>query len=165
VAKELVRTHGMEKPVTSTTRPRRTGESEHEYHFMSEQDFLRECAAGKYLETTVYSGHHFGTRACEIDRVTQKGGIAVLPIDICGALSIKNRYRSRALMVFLKRRREDVIYDIVQREMADRDKTCRILSLDDEYRNEELCDLTVDANRAPDAIAAEIACALGKAVR
>ena len=162
VAKMLVREHGMKKPVTSTTRPRRAGESDGEYHFLTEAQFLRESAAGKYLETTVYSGHHFGTCPGEIDRVTDAGGIAVLPIDICGALSLKNRYRSRALLVFLKRRREDVIFDIVQREMDNKDKTCRILSLDSEYRNEELCDLCVDANRAPDEIARAIAVAVGK---
>ena len=162
VAKALVQTYGMTKPVTSTTRPRRAGEGDGEYHFLSEEEFLADCAAGKYLETTVYSGHHFGTCAAAIDCVTDKGGVAVLPIDICGALSLKNRYRSRALLVFLKRRREDVIFDIVRREMDDKDKTCRILSLDNEYRNEELCDLSVDANCAPCEIAEAIASAVGK---
>lgn len=162
VAKALVREHGVKKPVTTTTRPRRAGESDGEYRFVSEAQFLCESAAGKYLETTVYSGHHFGTCAEEIDRVTNGGGIAVLPIDICGALSLKNRYRSGALLVFLKRRREDVIFDIVRRDMDDKDKTCRILSLDNEYRNEELCDLCVDANRMPSEIADTITAALAR---
>jgi guanylate kinase len=162
VAKTLVREHGMAKPVTSTTRPRRAGEGDEEYHFLTEEEFLAECEAGKYLETTVYSGHHFGTCAEAIDRIVDAGGVAVLPIDICGALSLKNRYRSRAMLVFLKRRREDVIFDIVKREMDVRDKTCRILSLDNEYRNEELCDLCVDANRMPHEIADTITAALGR---
>ncbi len=162
VAKTLVQSYGMAKPMTSTTRPRREGESDEEYRFLTEAEFLREMEAGKYLETTVYSGHHFGTKACEIDRVIDKGGVAVIPIDICGALSLKNRYRSRALLVFLDRRRADVIYDIVQREMDPKDMTCRILSLDDEYRNEELCDLTVNADCSPAEVAEEIAKAVGK---
>ena len=157
VAKHLVRSYGMRKPVTSTTRPRRKDEGDGEYRFLSESEFLAEQAQGKYLETTVYSGHHFGTCAEEIDCVSDVGEIAVLPIDICGALSLKNRYRSKALLVFLKRRRADVIFDIVGRDMADTDKTCRILSLDNEYRNEELCDLCIDANRAPCEIADAIA--------
>lgn len=161
-AKALVQTHGMTKPVTSTTRPRRAGEGDAEYHFLTEEEFLAECEAGKYLETTVYSGYHFGTCAEAIDRIVDAGGVAVLPIDICGALSLKNRYRSRALLVFLKRHREDVIFDIVKREMDERDKTCRILSLDNEYRNEELCDLCIDANRTPREIADAIAAAIAK---
>ena len=161
-AKALVQTYGMTKPVTSTTRPRRAGEGDAEYHFLTEEEFLAECEAGKYLETTVYSGYHFGTCAEAIDRIVDAGGVAVLPIDICGALSLKNRYRSRALLVFLKRHREDVIFDIVKREMDERDKTCRILSLDNEYRNEELCDLCIDANRTPREIADAIAAAIAK---
>lgn len=157
VAKCLVRQHGFCKPVTATTRPRREGEGAGDYRFLDEAQFLRELSAGEYLETTVYSGHHFGTRAAEIDCVCDAGRIAVLPIDICGALSLKNRYRSKALLVFMDRRRADVILDIVGREMAPHDKACRILSLDDEYRNEELCDCTVNANRTPAEVAAEIA--------
>jgi guanylate kinase len=162
VAKCLVQSHGMVKPVTSTTRPPRAGEGACDYHFLTEKEFLAENAAGKYLETTVYSGHHFGTCAEAIDRIVDAGGVAVLPIDICGALSLKNRYRSRAMLVFLKRRREDVIFDIVKRDMDVRDKTCRILSLDNEYRNEELCDLCVDANRMPSEIADTITAALAR---
>ena len=152
----------MAKPVTSTTRPRREGEGAADYRFLSMPEFLSENAAGKYLETTVYGGCYYGTSAEEIDRVTERGGIAVLPIDICGALSLKNRYRSRALLVFLDRRRADVVYEIISRTMDVRDKTARILSLDAEYRNEELCDLTVNANRDPAEVAAEIAAAVGR---
>ncbi len=157
VAKCLVRTHGMKKPITSTTRPPREGEGACDYHFLSEKEFLAENAAGKYLETTVYSGHYFGTCASEIDGIVARGEVAVLPIDICGALSLKNRYRSKAVLVFMDRHRADVIYDIITRPLPERDKTCRILSLDDEYRNEELCDLTLDANRASEQIAAHLA--------
>ena len=84
------------------------------------------------------------------------GGVAVLPIDICGALSLKNRYRQKALTVFLKRRRADVIFDIVSRSLDARDKTCRILSLDDEYRNEELCDLAKEADQGAAVLATQL---------
>ena len=160
IASSLVREHGMQKPISTTTRPRREGESEADYRFLSEEAFLAEAEAGAFLETTVYSGYHFGTTASELDRIVDAGKCAVLPIDICGALTLKNRYRSRAILVFVRRRREQVILEIVSRALAPRDKTCRILSLDDEYRNEELCDLTVSADgsavAAAQAITAEM---------
>lgn len=162
VARHLVRAHGMTKPITATTRPPYAGEGKCDYCFLTEAQFLAEQEIGGYLETTVYGGYHYGTRASEIDSVIGRGGVAVLPIDICGALSLKNRYRSGALLVFLDRRRADVILDIVGRNLDARDKTCRILSLDDEYRNEELCDVSVDANRDVEAIACEIAVILNK---
>ena len=157
VAHALAADHGMVKPMTATTRPRRTGESADEYRFLDEPTFLAEAARGAFLETTVYSGYHFGTTATDMDAIVQAGRIAVLPIDICGALSVKNRYRSRALLVFLNRRPENVILDIVSRELDARDKTRRILSLTDEYRNEELCDVSMSADRPADAVAAAVA--------
>ena len=163
VAECLVRDYGVRKPITATTRARRTDESEGDYHFLSEREFLREAAKGAFLETTVYSGAHFGTSKAELDGILAPGGYAVIPIDICGALTLKNRYRTKAMLVFLRRRRADVILEIVSRPLEPRDKTCRILSLDDEYRNEELCDLTVSANGTADEVAAEIAAACGLA--
>ena len=160
VAAGLVQRYGMRKPITATTRPRRTGETDADYRFLDEKSFLAEAERGAFLETTVYSGHHFGTTAAELDRIVESGEIAVIPIDICGALTLKNRYRSRAILIFLRRRRENVILDIVSRTLAPRDKTCRILSLDDEYRNEELCDLTVNADGGATAAATVIASCL-----
>ena len=60
------------------------------------------------------------------------------------------------MTVFMDRSRYAVIQDIVCRDLAPADKTCRILSLDDEYRNEELCDVALDANRAASQIAVDI---------
>ena len=161
IARELCTRYGMQKPVTATTRPRRADEGEKDYHFMTERQFLREARKGAFLETTVYSGFHFGTSADELDRIIEPHGLAVIPIDICGALTLKNRYRSRAILVFLKRPRPDVILDIVSRPLDAMDKTYRILSLDDEYRNEELCDISVKAGDAAKT-AAVIAAAVGK---
>ena len=90
----------------------------------------------------------------------EAGEIAVRPIDICGALTLKNRYRSGAMLVFVRRRKEAVILDIVSRALEPKDKTCRILSLDDEYRNEELCDLTLTSQGGSKA-AGELAAMLG----
>ncbi len=157
ITRELVQKHGMVRPATATTRPKRNAEGAGDYHFLTEPEFLAESESGAYLETTVYSGYYFGTRATEIDAVVENGKVAVLPIDICGALTLKNRYRGKALLLFLDRKREDILLDIVSRDLDAWDKTCRILSLDDECRNEELCDLTVNANRAPAEVAAHIA--------
>ena len=161
VAKTLSARYGMIKPATATTRPKRCGESEESYHFLDEATFIRQREAGHFLETTVYSGHYFGTSAASIDSIVGSGKCAVIPIDICGALTLKNRYRSRALTVFMKRSRYDVIRDIVSRDLSPDDRTCRILSLDDEYRNEELCDVSVAAGRDADTVSAEIAAAAG----
>lgn len=160
VASHLAARFGFEKPLTATTRPRRDAE-EGSYRFLTEEEFIEKKDRGDFLETTVYSGYHFGTEASEIDSIVDRCGVAVLPIDICGALTLKNRYRSRAMLVFLKRDRYGVIKTIVGRQLSPDDMTCRILSLDHEYRNEELCDLTVVTEGNAEETARAIAEAVG----
>lgn len=161
VARELSTSFGMQKPQTTTTRPRRADEDDDSYRFLDEKRFIAEQEAGKFLETTVYSNHRFGTTKADIDAIISRHGIAVIPIDICGALTLKNTYRTAALLVFVRREKPAIIHEIVTRPLSPEDKTCRILSLDDEYRNEELCDVTVTADREITEIAADIAAAAG----
>lgn len=156
VARELERIGAAQKPLTATTRPVRAGESDTDYRFLTRKRFIAEAEAGHFLETTVYGGHYFGTGAREIDEIVNAGRVAVIPIDICGALTLKNRYRERAMLLFLDRSRAAVIREIILREMDPEDKTCRILSLDAEYRNERLCDFTVDANAPIPAVVQQI---------
>ena len=133
----------FEKPLTSTTRPRRPHESESAYRFISEEQFLAEKDAGHFIETTVYSKYYFGTSADEISPIVEAGRCAVIPIDICGALTVKNLYRSRALLVFTNREKSAVMLDIIRRDTSDEDKMRRIMSLDFEYRNAEICDIAL----------------------
>jgi len=157
IARALSAREGFVKPVTATTRPRRAGEGKGDYRFISERQFIREAEAGAFLETTVYGGYRYGTTAEDLDDIiNRQKAVAVIPIDVCGALSLKNRYRKRALLVFLHRGKAEVVYDIVSRDLEPAEKTGRILSLSAEYRNEELCDLTVEADdeSAADRIAA-----------
>ncbi len=143
IANELTKLEGFEKPLTSTTRPRRSTEGEGAYRFIGEEQFLREMKAGSYIETTVYSGYHFGTSEKDIAPIVERGGVAVIPIDICGAITLKNLYRNRAMLVFTRRERAEAIKSIISRDIDLEDKTRRIMSLDFEYRNSEVCDVEV----------------------
>ncbi len=160
IARELTKHDRFEKPITSTTRPKRENEDESSYRFISEAQFIDEQDAGHYIETTVYSKYYFGTSEQEIAPIVERGHIAVIPIDICGALTVKNLYRHKALLVFTNREKSDVVLDIVGRDIPDEDKMRRILSLDFEYRNAEVCDMELDvakgAKRAADKIIATI---------
>lgn len=144
IANGLIELEGFEKPLTSTTRPRRSTEGEESYRFISEEQFIREMKEGSYIETTVYSGYHFGTSDRDISPIVERGGIAVIPIDICGAITLKNLYRQQAMLVFTRRDREDAIKSIISRDIDLDDKTRRIMSLDFEYRNSEVCDVEIN---------------------
>ncbi len=153
IASGLTALEGFEKPLTSTTRPRRKTEDESAYRFIGEKQFLAEMKAGNYIETTVYSGYHFGTSEKDIDPIVARGHVAVIPIDICGAITIKNLYRSKAMLVFTRRDKADAIKSIIMRDIDIDDKTRRIMSLDFEYRNSEVCDVELDTGDIPAAVA------------
>ena len=146
IANGLTALDGFEKPLTSTTRPRRTSEDKKSYRFISEKQFIQEMKEGRYIETTVYSGYHFGTSEKDIDPIVERGNVAVIPIDICGAITLKNLYRQRAMLVFTRRERPDAIKSIISRDIDIDDKTRRIMSLDFEYRNSEVCDVELNVS-------------------
>ena len=143
IANGLTALEGFEKPLTSTTRPRRKTEGEESYRFISEEKFIQEMKEGSYIETTVYSGYHFGTSEKDIAPIVERGHVAVIPIDICGAITLKNLYRQKAMLVFTRRERAEAIKSIISRDIDLDDKTRRIMSLDFEYRNSEICDVEV----------------------
>lgn len=157
IAHALTRRTNYEKPVTSTTRPRREDEEADAYRFISEEQFLKEKDEGKYIESTVYSKYHFGTSSDEITPIVERGHYAVIPIDVCGALTVRNEFRKHSLLVFLNRTKADVIRNIVEREIDSDDKVRRIMSLDFEYRNAEVCDEEIKVTNDPEAAAKQIA--------
>ena len=141
IAGRLAKDPRFAKPLTTTTKPD-TGK-DGSYRYVTQEEFLREKAADRFFETTVYSNYYFGTSEAEIEKIVRKGKVAVIPIDICGAMTLKNRYRSRASLVFTDRDKEKILTNLLHRDIPDDDKISRILSLDFEFRNLEFCDFSV----------------------
>lgn len=156
IARVLTMNEGFKRPLTSTTRPKRPDEPQDTYRFISEEQFLKEKDSGKFIETTVYSKYHFGTSDDEISPIVKRKACAVIPIDICGALTIKNIYRTKAMLVFLNRERSKVLLDIINRTSPSEDKMRRIMSLDFEYRNAEVCDVSIDVGDDAESAAEKI---------
>lgn len=133
----------FEKPVTTTTRPKTNALDHDAYRFVDEDQFMKENNEGQYLETTVYSKYHFATSSNQVAPIVNRGNYAVIPIDICGAITIRNAYRGRTMMVFLDREKSDVVKNIIARDSDNDDKARRIMALDFEYRNAEICDIVL----------------------
>lgn len=148
------------RPLTCTTRCRRESEPE-EYHFVSRDSFQNGQANGRFLETTVYGGEYYGAERKAVDDVVNSGRIAVMPIDICGAISIKNAYPEQSALVFLQRGRSAVLRSILNRDCSEEEKVLRILSLDAEYRNEGICDIVLSMNQSIDDARADLMRKLG----
>jgi guanylate kinase len=79
----------VERVVTYTTRKTREGEQDGvDYHFVTERVFLRMAKAGAFLEHKEVHGNHYGTPVEGLSDIVDAGRIAVLKIDVQGALTV-----------------------------------------------------------------------------
>jgi guanylate kinase len=89
--------------VSATTRARRPGEEDgSDYHFLSEEEFLRRVDAGDFVEHVEYvSGHRYGTLREEVDRILASGRSAVLELETEGAKEVQ-RTSPDAVTIFVQ---------------------------------------------------------------
>ncbi|MFN0154211.1 MAG: guanylate kinase [Gaiella sp.] len=81
----------LEVAVSATTRAQRPGETDGvDYHFLDEETFRARIAAGAFLEHVEYvSGKRYGTLRAEIDRLSARGKVCVLELELVGALHVQ----------------------------------------------------------------------------
>ena len=65
-----------------------------------------------------------------------------MPLDICGAIALKRHFPTS--IIFISKDKETLIRDILDEDYSTDEKTLRILSIDAEKRNREICDFVID---------------------
>ncbi|MCH5171862.1 MAG: hypothetical protein J1F31_03405 [Erysipelotrichales bacterium] len=97
VAKLLNVLYSIKKVVTHTTRPIRKSEvMDVDYHFVSEEDFLKLKADDSFVETTFYNGNYYGSSKKEI------GDNKALIVDPAGLDSFLALNNSHIVTFFLE---------------------------------------------------------------
>lgn len=87
--------------VTYTTRAPRAGEVDgSDYHFVSRAEFEKMAGEGAFLEAKEVHGNLYGSPVRETDLAVAEGKLAVLKIDVQGALDVM-RQRPDAATVFV----------------------------------------------------------------
>ena len=137
LAKALAGQSGFRIPVNYTTNPDASG-----HRYLAEQDFRNT----DFLETTYYGGFLYGTRKEDLERALETGEYLVLPMDVCGAVTMKRFYPT--LLVYCKARKETIIGNILEKDISLEEKKLRLINLDKELVNEQICDCTVDMEGA-----------------
>lgn len=162
----------LRKSVSATTRPPRPMEVHNEdYHFLSDEEFRQQLAAGEFLEhaEVFSSGFLYGTLNEEVDRAWESGAWAFLEIDVEGALNVMQRYPN-AVTIFLKtpspeeferrlRARGTENEDVIQRRVATAEKELqfaeryRYIVINDQLDRavDEICDILKSEERRRDA--------------
>lgn len=144
ISAELEKRDEFERPVSYTTRKMRPGEVDGiSYHFRTKNEFQEMIHNGDIFEHTVYAGEYYGTSRTAVMDVIKSGKNVVLPIDMCGAMGLKANF-SNVITLFVDRRKADIYKSIIERNVSTEDKVKRLISLDAESKNEDLCDYTVE---------------------
>ena len=87
--------------VSATTRaPRGMEVDGKDYFFLSDDEFRRRVEEGEFIEFEIYADHLYGTLRSEIERIASEG-VALLDIDVRGALNVKRLYGDDALTLFI----------------------------------------------------------------
>ena len=131
---------------TATTRTRRPGEAEDAYFFLTKEEFASNVESGSFLETSCYAKEMYGTPKHSVDTVISSAGVAVVPIDINGAMAYKEFYGDEVAVIFIQRSKKKVIEGVIERDIPITEKSARIVQLDGEYTNIDKCDFCVINN-------------------
>lgn len=141
IINQLLKRPGFVRVKTWTTRPRRPEDKEDAYHYITAVEFEKE----HFFESTVYGGFYYGTKEEDIIKASQNG-IVLIALDVCGCMAMKHRFSSKCALIYIRREREKLLGAILERRLEKVELMKRILSMDLESKNEELCDYTIDNN-------------------
>jgi len=107
------------------------------HRYISENDFDK----ADFIAKTVYAGVKYGMDKAEIEAHLQADENVTILTDIGGAVALKRLYPT--LIIFCRRSREQMIESILEKEQNNDEKKWRLLSMENELKNETLCDYVV----------------------
>jgi len=93
---------GLERSVSTTTRPPRPGEKEGvDYFFVSKKRFMRMIDNDEFLEHEENFGNFYGTRKRAINDNLKIGRSVVLSIDVKGAMKVRKAFPKKSVLIFI----------------------------------------------------------------
>lgn len=156
IAKELLEKQpDLEKLLSYTTIDPTAKEENDWYNYVDKPEFFEMMENGELFESTMYAGHGFGSKKSDVDELLARGKKVLAIMDICGAMSLKTHYKD-VVTVYIKRDKRKLLSSILEKNSTNDDKVNRIISIDDERRNEEICDYVVESDEDYEATAQKI---------
>ncbi|MBR2381906.1 MAG: guanylate kinase [Clostridia bacterium] len=156
IAKALLeREQRFEKLLSYTTIDPTANTENDWYNYVDKSEFFKMLDNNELFESTMYAGHGFGSKRSDIDALLGDGKTVLTIMDICGAMSLKTHYKN-VVTVYIKRDKRDLLASILEKNSSNEDKVNRIIAIDDERRNEEICDFVVENNGDYDTAAEKI---------
>lgn len=143
IAKRLVRrSKRFEKLISYTTDATVGLQGGEWYHYISLEAFRDMQEKGELFESTMYAGHCYGSRKQDVERILADGKHVLTVMDICGAMSLKTHFPN-VTTVYIKRSKRDLVAGVLEKQLSNNEKVSRLLALDAETKNAEICDYVV----------------------
>jgi len=132
----------LEKLKSYTTRVR--GEKTDDwYKYISKAEFNKMLDNNELFESTMYAGYGYGSKKSDVEEILERGKSVLAVMDICGAMSVKTNFEN-VVTIFINKNKSDLIGEILEKNISNEEKKNRIVSLDAEKRNSEICDFEIE---------------------
>lgn len=141
IANQLVKSGNFELVRSYTTRPKRNDKDQ--YHFLTKDAFLKKKENAFFFETSCYNDQYYGTSMEDLHEIIMREKKALLILDINGAIAMKRTFGDQCTNVFVKREKAYCIQSVLKRRLSIEETTRRLLAMEAELKNEELCDMTI----------------------
>ena len=138
----LKKSRRFERLVSYTTDGNMSRRDPGRYHYLSLEEFRRMRDSDELFESTVYAGHNFGSRKQDVEDILGRGRYVLTVMDICGAMVLKTHYPN-VTTIYLQQNKETLLTDLLNKPLPMEEKVNRIMALDAEQRNADICDYTV----------------------
>ena len=155
VAKKLIRKKKcLEKLISYTTDASVGLQGDDWYHYITLDAFRKMVERDEMFESTMYAGHSYGSRKADVEQILSSGKHVLTVMDICGAMALKTHF-PKVTTIYIRREKRELLTDLLQKNLQTEEKVSRLMSLEAEMRNADICDYTVDMTD-PDKAAKEI---------
>lgn len=152
--KMLKKSRSFEKLISYTTDATVGLQGGDWYHYISLEAFRSMCENGEMFESTIYAGHHYGSRKEDVERILSSGKNVLTVMDICGAMSLKTHF-PKVTTIYIKRNMRELLENLLKKPLSMDETVSRIMALESEQCNEGICDYVVEMTD-DDAAAEEI---------
>ena len=140
--KVLQQTDQFQKLISYTTKDPTAVEENQWYNYVSVDTFRAMCGSGEMFQSSMYAGHGYGSRKQDVQAILDSGKHVLTTMDICGAMSLKTHFKN-VVTIYIKRDKKSLMSAILRKNSTVEDKVNRLIAIESEKQNAEICDYIV----------------------
>ena len=147
----LKKTECFEKLISYTTDEKTVQKREGWYRYMPLDRFRRMHETGEIFESTTYAHHCYGSCKSDVEQILARGKHVLTVMDICGAMAMKTNFPN-VITIYTKREKKALMTSILEKDMPTENKVNRILAIEAETQNAQICDYVVRSDDCAQAV-------------